>query len=250
MAFYPHSAMVLAAGLGSRMRPLSLATPKPLLKVGGTTMLDYALDDLAEAGVQQAVINTFYLAEQITRHVASRTTPQILLSPETMLLETGGGIKQALPLLGSDPIFVLNADLPRRDAGEPALRRLAAHFDPAMMDVLLLVMPLQQACGFTKAAGDFFMENGEGMGDGEGAKKLLRHNMPPPRPYVYIAAHMVRPQCYHGITETVFSNNRIWDEAEARGRLYGLRHHGTCYHVGTPEDLADANRRLESGQGW
>lgn len=241
MSFVPHTAFVLAAGLGMRMRPLTLETPKPLLKVGGETMLDQVLDRLVEAGVKRAVVNAHYKAEQIEAHVKSVNRLEIILSKENILLDTGGGIKNALPHLGDDPIFAINSDLPWRDGAVSALQRLANTFNPETMDCLLLLMPLEKALGFKGAKGDFFMAT-----DG----RITRKDTEPPRPYVFISAQIVKPSLFRGVTETVFSNNIVWDAAEAKGRLYGLVHDGTCFHVGTPEDLAEANRRLADNSGW
>ncbi|MDX1923233.1 MAG: nucleotidyltransferase family protein [Alphaproteobacteria bacterium] len=241
MSFIPHTAFVLAAGLGMRMRPLTLETPKPLLKVGRETMLDQVLDRLVDAGVKRAVVNAHYKAEQIEAHVKSINRLEIILSKEDILLDTGGGIKNALPHLGNDPIFAINSDLPWRDGAVSALQRLANTFNPETMDCLLLLMPLEKALGFKGAKGDFFMAT-----DG----RITRKDTEPPRPYVFISAQIVKPSLFRDVTQTVFSNNIVWDAAEAKGRLYGLVHDGTCFHVGTPEDLAEANRRLADHSGW
>lgn len=241
MSAMPHTAFVLAAGMGMRMRPLTLEKPKPLLDVGGKPMLDSVLDRLAEAGVQKVVVNAHYKAEQIEAHLSRRPAPQTILSKETVLLDTGGGIKNALPHLGQQPVFAINADLPWQDGALPALKRMADAFDEEKMDALLLLMPLQKARGFKDAKGDFFM-----VADG----RLQRKNTVPPRPFVFISAQIVRPQLYQAVTENIFSNNIIWDRAEEQGRLFGIEHDAACYHVGTPEDLRDANRRLADGSGW
>lgn len=245
MAFIPHTAMVLAAGLGMRMRPLTLDTPKPLLKVGGQTMLDTVLDRLVAVGTRRAVINLHYLGENIRAHLKNRSDIEILFSQEDELLDTGGGIKHALAHLGSDPIFVINSDLPWMDAGQPALKRLAEKFNPDKIDALLLLMRLAKARGFGGAKGDFYMEdNGEGFGP------LDRLDMPPPRPYVFISAQIIKPPLFTNYAQTVFSTNLVWDAAEEKGRLFGLTHTGTCFHVGTPPDLMLANQLLEQGKGW
>ncbi|HAX92103.1 MAG TPA: mannose-1-phosphate guanylyltransferase [Rhodospirillaceae bacterium] len=238
--FLSDTAMVLAAGFGKRMQPLTLQTPKPLLKVGGKPMLDHALDHLRDVGIKRAVVNTHYLGDQIAVHCAQRTDMEIILSPEEEILETGGGVKKALENFGDNPFFVLSADLPWIDGAVPALQRMAEAWDPAKMDQLLLVAPLSKAhgCG-TK--GDFMREE-----DG----RLWRKDAPYPRPYVFFAAQIVKPQLYYDIDETVFSNNLVFDLAESRDRLYGLVLDGSCYHVGTPQDLFEANRLLESGKGW
>jgi MurNAc alpha-1-phosphate uridylyltransferase len=236
----PHTAMVLAAGYGKRMLPLTQTTPKPLLQVGGKTMLDHALDRLQEAGVARAVINAGYLGDQIAAHVASRQSPVLTVSYEPTPLETGGGVKHALPWLGDDPIYVLNADLPWQDGTTPALQQLRDNWDATSMEALLLLLPLAQAHGFG-SKGDFNL-----LPDG----RVQRLGATPPYSHVFIGAFIVKPQLYHAIAATHFSNNVIFDHAEAAGRLFGCVHNGTCYHVGTPTDLVRANALLTSGQGW
>lgn len=238
------TAMVLAAGQGLRMRPLSLEKPKPLLEIGGRAMLDLALDKLAAAGIKRAVVNAFYLAEQIEAHCRNRHDLEIIVSHENELLDTGGGIKNALAHFDK-PFYALNADLPWTDGPTPSLARMAKMWDGAKMDALLLLMATKKARGFGPA-GDFALEkNGP-----EETGRVWRKNLPPPRPYVWISAQILKPELFAANPAKIFSNNMIWDAAEAKGRLYGLEHDGRCYHVGTPEDLARANALLESGQGW
>lgn len=235
------TAMVLAAGLGQRMRPLTLSKPKPLYQVGGRTMLDSAIDKLREAGIQRVVVNCFYLAEQIEAHLSARHDIDIIISRETELLDTGGGIKNALHHFGGLPFFALNADLPWQDEPHaPSLPRMAAMWEADKMDALLLLMPTHKARGFS-ATGDFALTD-----DGH----AHRHAVKPPHPYVMLSAQILKPDSFAPIKERVFSNNLIWNAAEAQNRLYGLVHRGTCYHVGTPEDWQLANELLESGQGW
>lgn len=234
------TAMVLAAGLGTRMRPLTSTTPKPLLEVGGRTMLDHALDKLKDAGITHVVVNTFYLAEKIEAHLAARQDLTIIISREAGLLDTGGGIKKALHHFNGQPFFALNADLPWLDEDEPSLLRMARAWDPERMDALLLVMATRQARGFGPD-GDFVMEP-----DG----RLWRKDAVKPRPFVWISAQILKPQLMDEIPEKIFSNNKIFDLLEKRNKLFGIEHTGTCYHTGTPEDLAEANRLLASGQGW
>ncbi len=235
------TAMILAAGLGQRMQPLTLTKPKPLFEVGGRTMLDLALDKLIAFGIRRAVVNTFYLAEQIEQHLKNRKDIEIIISRETELLDTGGGIKNALHHFGGKPFFALNADLPWMDSGAPALSRMAEAWNPQRMDALLLLMPTNKARGFGPK-GDFAME-----ADG----RVHRKDITPPRPYVWISAQILKPQPFSEVvTGTKFSNTVIWDKAETQGRLYGIEHTGTCYHVGTPGDLEKANELLASGQGW
>ncbi|MBV8060294.1 MAG: nucleotidyltransferase family protein [Alphaproteobacteria bacterium] len=234
------TAMVLAAGMGMRMRPLTLQKPKPLLTINGRTMLDLAIDHLVAFGIQRVVVNCFYLGEQIEAHMATRRDVEIITLHETELLDTGGGVRNALPHFGGLPFFSLNADLPWIEGPAPTLARLADFWDPAHMDAALLMMPTVKACGFG-AKGDFNLAP-----DG----RLSRHDSTPPYSHVWISAQILKPENYDPITDRVFSNNRVWDIAEQHGRLYGLEHDGTCYHVDTPEKWEDANARLMDGRGW
>lgn len=235
----PHTAMVLAAGYGKRMLPLTAHTPKPLLRVGGVTMLDHVLNKIKAEGIENIIVNAGHLGEQIIAHCHQRTDLNIITSYEAEPLETGGGVKQALPLLGQDPIFVINADLPWQENGVPALQRLREQWQPQQMDMLLLVAPLAVAQGFG-GKGDYAL-----LLDGQ-LRRLDGNDLA----HVYIGAQIVKPQLYAPISERIFSNLMLFDEAEKAGRLYGCVHEGTCYHVGTPEDLTRANNLLESGQGW
>ncbi len=237
---FSSTAMVLAAGIGLRMRPLTLKTPKPLQRIKGRTMLDLALDKLVKAGIKRAVVNTHYLAEQIEAHLKSRRDIEIIISRENALLDTGGGIAKALPYFKGLPFFCLNSDLPWIDGDTPSLTRMSETWNPEIMDALLLVMRTDKARGFPPT-GDFEMEK-----DG----KLKRNNVLPPRPYVMLSAQILKPELFANLSAKVFSNNVIWDAAEAKGRLFGVEHGGTCYHVGTPDDLRAANELLSSGKGW
>lgn len=234
------TAMVLAAGFGTRMRPLTIDIPKPLLEVGGRAMLDRALDHLVAAGIKRAVINTHYLGWRIESHLALRNDIEIIFSEEAEILDTGGGIKHALRYFGDKPFFSLGADMPWFDGPQPALERMADYWDPWTMDVLLLLHPLAKSHGFGPN-GDFVMES---------TGQVWRKEAALPRPYVWISAMIVKPQLYEEMPDCIFSNNRLFDIAESRGRLFGLEHDGTCYHVGTPEALAKANALLETQEGW
>jgi MurNAc alpha-1-phosphate uridylyltransferase len=238
-----HTAMVLAAGFGVRMRPLTLSTPKPLLEVGGQPMLDSVIDRLVEYGIKRVVVNAHYMADQIAAHVKKRQDCEIILSHEDEILDTGGGIKKALPHLGSDPVFVVNSDLPWQEGKQPALQRLAQSFDTNKMDALLLLADLhsKRTHGFNGAKGDFLQKKDT---------EIYRAGTEPPRPYVFISVQILKPAMFKDVKETVFSNNQIWDSCEKAGRLHGLVHDGACYHVGTPEDLVESNRLLETGAGW
>ena len=237
---FSSTAMVLAAGLGMRMRPLTLHTPKPLQRIGRRTMLDLALDKLVATGIKRAIVNTHYLAKQIEAHLKSRRDIEIVISRENELLDTGGGVVKALPYFEGMPFFCLNADLPWIDGDTPSLMRMREVWNPEMMDALLLVMRTEKARGFP-SNGDFAMEK-----DG----KLKRKNVTPPRPYVMLSAQILKPELFAEPPAKVFSNNIIWDTAEARQRLYGVEHNGACYHIGTPDDLRLANELLASGKGW
>ncbi len=234
----PQRAMVLAAGFGLRLRPITETTPKPLVTVAGRTMLDRALDALAVSGVAHAVVNVHHLGTQIEARLAERAleglVPTTEISIEEMLLDTGGGINNALPRLGSAPFLAVNADIVWDDGPVPALKRLSAAFDPAAMDALLLLVTRDRAIGFD-GPGDFFLNE-----DG----RLVRRGERPSAPYVYAGLQMVTPALFDGAPDGAFSLNRLYDKAVARGRLFGLVHDGAWYHVGTPEALKDADRIL------
>lgn len=250
--FMPHTAMLLAAGFGQRMMPLTADRPKPMLLVAGKPMIDHALDKLVAAGVQRAVINLHYKGEIIRAHLQNRRDIEIIFSPEAEALETGGGVKQALPMLGDQPIFCINTDLVWTDnAAQPALAAMAATWDATQMDVLLLLKPLATAVGFEPDRGDYFMQPNASEGGLEGgpegrkvAGKVYGRTLPPPRPYVFIGTQIVQPQLYTQIAAEKFSNLLIFDAAEAKGRLHGVVHAGGAYHAGTPADLAHVNALL------
>lgn len=229
----PHTAMVLAAGLGTRMRHLTADRPKPMLPVAGRTLLDRALDRAAEGGAARAVVNVHYFPDQIRAHLAGREAPAITVSDEAdALLETGGGLVRALPLLGQDPVFVLNSDAIW--TGPAPLPALTAAWDGTRMDALLLMVPTENARAYTRA-GDFFLTpemRPERRGDRPGA------------PYVYTGAQILSPALIAEFEERRFSANEIWDRALARGRLFGAVHPGGWVDVGTPEGLAEAERLL------
>ncbi len=231
----PTAAMVLAAGLGTRMRPLTDTRPKPLVPVAGKALLDHGLDRLAAAGVDTAVVNVHYLAEQIIAHVAGRQAPRIVISDERdRLLETGGGVVRALPLLGPAPFFLLNADSFWVETGAPALAALAAAWDPAAMDALLLLARPAGATGYD-GPGDFAMD---------AAGRLRRRGAAPRAPYVYTGAGILAPALFAGAPEGAFSLNLLFDRAIAAGRLHGVVLDGTWCHVGTPGAIAAAEAAL------
>ena len=234
----PRKAMVLAAGLGLRMRPLTLERPKPLITVGDRTMLDHALDRLADAGVETAVVNAHYRGEMIEAHLKGRRKPKIVLSHEDTPLETGGGVKKALPQLGKEPVFVVNADIVWLDGPVQALKRAAAHWDPERMDALLMLMSTTKAVGYD-GRGDFHMDP---LG------RLFRRGEGEIAPFVFAGVQIIKPELFAQDTpDGAFSTNLVWDRLQETGRLYGMAHDGAWFHVGTPAALLESEALLATG---
>ncbi len=217
---YP--AMILAAGLGLRMRPLTNTLPKPLIPVAGKTMLERTFDHLHEVEVSKIVVNTHYLASFIKKAVPSGT----LISHEEILLETGGGIKKALPLLGNTPFFTLNGDSVW--TGSESLKEMEKVWDTSLMNALLLLIPREKAHGY-EGKGDFFMSE-------EGC--LSRRDEASEAPYVYGGVQLTSPHLFENSPEGAFSINILWDKALEKGRLFGCIHQGEWFHISTPQDLA------------
>jgi MurNAc alpha-1-phosphate uridylyltransferase len=231
MSVTPTRAMVLAAGLGVRMRPLTDRMPKPLVSVAGTPLLDHVLDKLADAGVSDAVVNVHYLPDQIIDHVAQRTRPKVIISDERdAVLGTGGGVVKALPLLGDAPFFHLNADTLWIDGVRPNLTRLAEAFDPARMDILLLMAPTANSIGYS-GSGDYAMAP-------DGA--LHRRKEHQVVPFVYAGAAILSPQLFADAPKGEFSLIKLFDRAGEQERLFGLRLDGVWMHVGTPDAVRAA----------
>lgn len=231
----PRRAMVLAAGLGERMRPITATMPKPLIKVGGQTMLDQALDRLAAAGVERAVVNVHYLADQIERHLAARKTPQIVISDErAKLLDTGGGVIKALDKLGHEPFFHVNSDTIWIDGVKPNLTRLAEAFDDGRMDALLLLAPTAGSIGYS-GRGDYAMDSDS---------RIKRRSEQEVAPYVYAGAAVLSPRLFEGAPAGAFSLTKLFDRAQEAGRLYGMRLEGVWMHVGTPDAIALAEAAI------
>jgi MurNAc alpha-1-phosphate uridylyltransferase len=231
----PDRAMVLAAGLGTRMRPLNGQVPKPLVQVGGKALIDRVLDRLAEIGVERAVVNVHHLADQIERHLHSRQRPRIVISDERRgLLGTGGGIVKALGTLGDAPFFHVNSDTIWIDGVKPNLGRLAAAFDPDRMDGLLLLAPTATSIGYA-GRGDFAM-TAEG--------RLIRRGEREVVPFVYAGAAILAPPLFRGAPEGAFPLTALFERAAAAGRLFGLRLEGVWMHVGTPEAVAAAEAAI------
>lgn len=231
----PKRAIVLAAGLGTRMRSHNGAVPKPLVEVGGKPLIDYGLDRLAAAGVERAVVNVHYLADALERHLANRSKPQILISDERgALLGTGGGIAKALPKLGAAPFFLVNSDTLWLDSVKPNFIRLADAFDSGAMDALLLLAPTAGSIGY-EGGGDYAM-----LPDG----RLRRHAEREVVPYVYAGASILSPSLFADAPSGAFPLTFLFDRAGERRRLFGLRLEGVWMHVGTPQAVAEAEAAL------
>jgi N-acetyl-alpha-D-muramate 1-phosphate uridylyltransferase len=230
-------AMILAAGLGLRMRPLTESRPKPLVEVAGKPLIAHALDRLTAAGVEQVVVNVHHLPEQVEAWAQAQAAPIVISDERDRLLDTGGGVAKALPLLGDQPFFVLNSDSLWIEGAKPALERMRQACRPADMDGLLLVSATAQTVGYC-GQGDFHL-------DPQG--RLARRAPGQVAPFVFAGCHLAAPQLFAGAPEGPFSMNLLWDRALAAGRLYGIRHDGVWLHVGTPEAIAPAEKALAGG---
>lgn len=228
----PRAAMIMAAGLGTRMRPLTDMCPKALLPVAGRALVDHAIDHVRAAALSPIVVNLHHHAGQMRTHLAGRG---VLLSDETdMLLETGGGVRRALPLLGPDPFVVMNSDA--IFSGPPPAPTLLEAWDASRMDALLLLVPRSAAQAYTRA-GDFTLG-----ADGRPA----RRGDAPEAPFVYAGAQIIRPEAFADTPEGAFSTNLIWDRLLAAGRLFAVVHQGGWVDVGTPAGLDAANAMLSA----
>jgi MurNAc alpha-1-phosphate uridylyltransferase len=228
-------AMVLAAGRGERLRPLTDETPKPLLVIDGATMLDRMLDSLARAGVGRAVVNTHHLADRVEARLAARSEPEIVVSRENRSLGTGGGVAKALPHLGEGAFVVANGDVVLLDGVEPALLRLARAWRDEAMDALLLLHRTVRAFGY-EGRGDYTVgPNG----------RLRRRSEREIAPYVFAGVQVLHARLFAGCPAGVFSLTLLYDRAEDAGRLYGIVHDGEWLHIGTPQALAAADRHLD-----
>lgn len=232
----PTTAMVLAAGLGKRMRPLTATRPKPLVEVAGKPLLDHCLDRLRAAGVAKAVVNVHYLPDALEAHLERTKGIEVAISDErAQLLETGGGVVRALPLIEADPFLVVNSDNLWVDGPVDSLKLLAAGWDEAKMDALLLVVPLARAhCH--KGSGDFHMSP-----DG----RLRRRRPNGIAPYVYTGIQIVSKRLFEGeLPAGPFSTNLLWDRAIAKRRLYGAVHEGLWFDIGAPANIRKAEAIL------
>jgi len=232
----PKTAMVFAAGLGMRMRPITDTLPKPLVKVGSRALIDHVLDRLAESGVERAIVNVHWLADQIEAHLAERRAPKIMISDErSRLLDQGGGIKRALPMIGGEPFLICNTDAFWIEGPRSNIARLARTFDPEGMDIILLVAAGAGAVG-VDWPGDFGMNH-----DGRLEPREPRHVAP----FVYTGVGIVKPQLFENETADVFRLAPYFHAAAAKGRLYGVRLDGVWVHVGTPDTIAEAEIAID-----
>lgn len=231
----PTTAMILAAGLGKRMQPLTETVPKPMVRLAGRALIDHVLDRLVDAGITKAVVNVHYLADQLEAHVSQRRMPLIAISDERdVLLETGGGVVRALPLIGDAPFIIHNSDSVWIEPATSNIVRMLEKWDAGRMDSLLLLAPTATSLGYD-GRGDFDLQF-----DG----RLRRRPMSGTAPYVFAGVSIIRPAMFRGEAERPFSLNRVWDRAIDAGRLYGLVLDGQWMHVGTPAALIDAERAI------
>ena len=233
----PKAAMVLAAGRGVRMRPLTAQVPKPLVRLKARALIDHVLDRLAAAEVSKAVVNVHYLADALEAHLGPRKKPQIIISNERgLLLDTGGGVVRALPKLGTEPFLIHNSDSVWIEGVGANLERLIAAWDSDKMDSLMLLASSTASLGY-EGAGDFVMGT-DGRLERRGEQRVA--------PFVFTGVSIAHPGMFEGAPQGRFSLNQLWDTAIENGRLYGIRLDGLWMHVGTPEALKEAERWIES----
>lgn len=227
-------AMVLAAGLGTRMRPITDRLPKCLIPVSGRALIDRTIDRFQEAGVKTVVVNVHHLADMVERHLKARAQPKILVSREEERLETGGGVKNALSLLGADPFFVANADAMWLNGPGDALKRMAQRWNDDEMDALLLLHATVDAYGY-EGRGDFTVD---------AVGRLARRPEREVVPNLFAGVQILSPRLFADTPDEPFSLNVVYDKAIEAGRLFGIVHDGEWFHIGTPEGLAEAEAYL------
>ena len=234
----PHTAMIMAAGLGKRMRPLTATRPKPLIEVGGKALLDHVLEKLRAAGVRKVVVNVHYLADALEAHLASRAhgLDVVISNERDLLLETGGGLVRAAPLIDADPFLALNSDNLWVDGPADTLKLLASHWDDAKMDALLLLVPLARALNH-KGMGDFHMTR---------TGRLRRRQRSHVAPFVFTGIQMLSKRLLRDAPEGPFSTNILWDRAIDEGRAFGAVHQGLWFDVGTPQSIPMTEAALEN----
>ena len=230
--------MIMAAGLGKRMRPLTATKPKPLIEVAGQSLLDHVLERLKAAGVKGVVVNVHYLADAVEAHLGTRSHGlEIAISDERkLLMETGGGMVQAEPLIDADPFLVVNSDNLWIDGPADTLKLLASHWDDSKMDALLLLVPLARA------------ENHKGMGDFHMGRtgRLRRRDKSRVAPFVFTGIQMVSKRLLRDAPEGPFSTNILWNRAIEEGRCFGAVHQGLWFDVGTPRSITMTEATLEN----
>lgn len=233
----PDTAMVLCAGRGTRMAPLTDTLPKPMIPVGGVPIVDRTLEHLTRAGVSRAVVNAHYLGDRIADHLKDRRDLDVTVILEDAVLETGGGVKNALPQLGADPFFVINGDSVWLDGMRNALHRFADTWDAEKMDIQLLLYPFARVLGW-HGYGDYTMDELGRISSRDEARVA---------PYAYMGVSIVHPRIFEDTPDGAFSMKRLFDRAEEQGRLYGALHDGLWYHISTPTDLEQADQRFACG---
>ncbi len=240
----PQTAMVLAAGLGTRMRPLTDTIPKPLVRLNGRALIDHVLDRLAAAGIKRAVVNVHHHADKLEAHLKTRNSPEIAISDERgVLLDTGGGVVRALPLIGDAPFLIHNSDSVWIEGMGSNLDRLLSSWDEVRMDSIMLLAPTTGSLGYD-GPGDFHMDANS---------RLTRQSGQHIAPFVFAGVSIIHPCMFKGEEERRFSLNHVWDRGISAGRLYGVRLEGLWMHVGTPEALSEAettiaNQHLVTGR--
>ncbi|PKQ09000.1 MAG: mannose-1-phosphate guanylyltransferase [Alphaproteobacteria bacterium HGW-Alphaproteobacteria-12] len=228
-------AMVMAAGMGTRMRPLTDTMPKPLVPFAGKPLIDHVLDRLEDAGIEEVIVNVHHFAGMLEAHLAKRKSPVIVISDErARLLDTGGGVRKALPLLGGEPVITFNSDSVWTEGPGSSLRDLMAAFDPERMDALLMIADTARTIGYT-GDGDFVMAP-----DG----RLARRQPSTTAPFMFAGVQIIRPSLFAEGPDGPFSTNIVWDRLIERGRLFGHRMGGVWMHVGAPDDLVKAEAFL------
>ena len=235
MTWCPQSAMVLAAGFGTRMRPAANGLPKPLVPLGGRALIDHVLDRIAEAGVPRAVVNVHYCADQVVAHLAGRVRPEIVISDETdLILDTGGGVRKALPYLDGQAFLIHNSDSVWIEQRQSNLARLFARWDDRSMDCLMLLAPVETSLGYA-GKGDFSLS---------GSGEIVRRGAAGHADYVFTGVSLMHPRLFADSPSGAFSLNLLWDRAIAAHRIFGLTLDGVWMHVGDPAALDQAEKRL------
>jgi MurNAc alpha-1-phosphate uridylyltransferase len=236
----PRTGMVLAAGRGERLRPITYTLPKPLVRIAGRALIDHAIDRLEAAGVERVIVNVHYLGTLIAEHLRARSSPEIVISPEDRALETGGGVTNALPLLGREPFFVVNGDSLWLEGKVPALTRLADAWDPDTADAMLLLQRTATAVGYEDEAGDYALDQ---LG------RPRRRRAGEVVPYLFAGVQLLSPALFDGAPAGRFSLVRLYDKAQDAGRLRAQVHDGEWYHVSTPDGLNLVENRLSRHRG-